>query len=157
MSGCDPCSCEKCEADLCPGDVLCGSCGEPCDPDTTRGFRIRRPFDRGDTIEIEYDLVDRDGAPIDATAPGVKVWFTLKDYLTRPDVHALWQGMVGSGISQLSIGKIRVSIPPSATSNITEGITRLYYDVQIKDGAARIATVEKGIFEISPDVTRAIS
>lgn len=153
----DPCSCDKCGDDLCPGDVICGTCGSACDPDATKGFRIKRPVTRGDTIEIEYALVDKNGAPIDASAIGTKLWFTVKDYLGRPDVQAVWQGTYLAGIAQDSVGKIRVTVPPTATLQVPDGIVKLYYDLQLKDSSARITTIEKGIFEFAPDVTRAIS
>lgn len=151
------CSCDTCGEDLCPGDVLCSSCGEECDPDKTRGFVIERPMERGDTVELEYELVDRNGAAIDVLAAGVVVRFTVKDYLSRPDLLAIWQGTVAAGIEQVSIGKIRVTVPPTATANVPDGIVRLYYDLQLRDSVGRITTIEKGLFRVSPDVTRATS
>jgi hypothetical protein len=151
------CSCDTCGESLCPGDVLCGSCGKECDPDKTRGFTTVREANRGDTLEIEYDIVDQNGARIDVTANGVLLWFTIKDYLTRADSQAAWQGTLGSGIEQLSVGTILVTVPPAATQNVSDGIVRLYYDLQIRDVLGRVATIEKGIIELSPDVTRSFA
>ncbi len=155
------CSCETCGDSLCPGDVLCSSCGDPCDPDKTRGFKLVREMNRGDTHEIEYNLVDSNGGAFDLSAVGVKVWFTVKDYLSRADSQAIWQGTLENGgivaVGLPTSGMVRVTIPASATALVPDGIVRLYYDLQIKDASARISTIEKGLFEVSPEVTRATS
>ncbi len=154
MSTCD---CDACGNELCPGDVLCGTCGEACDPDKTLGFKTKREMNRGETKQIDYDLVDGDGAVVDLSAMGVKVWFTVKDYLTRADSQALWQGTLVSGIGILSAGKIRVTMPASVTQYLSDGIEKLYYDLKLLDGFGRATVIEKGLFEIAPSVTRAIS
>lgn len=129
-----------------------------CDADYKRGFRVSHAMERGDTKELEYDLVDGDRLPIDTSAVGVKVWFTIKRYLSDHDLQALWQGTLTSGIAAVGLassGKIRVTVPADKTAGFPEGIEKLYYDLQVKDAAGRIATVEKGLFLVSPDVTRA--
>ncbi len=153
--------CDQCQGDLCPGDVFCGTCGKDCDPDKARGFRRKRRVERGDTVVIDYDLVDPDlGAPLDLTLPGVKVWFTVKYYLDDKDVKALAQLTLGAGIATrdvLTSGRIRVTLPATVTAQVNEGATRLYYDLQVLDGTGRVTTVEKGLFVVEPDVTRTTS
>ncbi len=151
------CSCETCGDELCPGDVLCGTCGNECDPDKTLGFSVVRKMDRGCTVEIDYDLVDENGAVIDLTLTGTKLWFTVKDYLTRADSQAAWQGILSSGIEIISSGKIRVTIPAATTQYVEDGIVRLYYDLKLLDALGRTSLIEKGLFEVSPAVTRSIA
>jgi hypothetical protein len=151
------CSCDSCGNELCPGDVLCGTCGVECDPDKTRGFVTRRAMNRGETKQIDYTLVDEDGQLVDLEAAGVKLWFTVKDYLSRADSQAAWQGTLVSGIVILSEGKVRVTMPATVTQYLTDGIEKLYYDLKLLDGFARATVIEKGLFEIEPSTTKAIS
>lgn len=157
----DDCRCDNCSGELCPGDVLCGTCGEECDPDRTRGFKIKRKMTRGDTEEIDYDLLDRDGAPLDLSAAGAKAWFTVKRYLSDADQFAVHQATIANGGilprdgGSLASGRVRVTVPATATASVAEGTTKLYYDLQVKDALGRISTVEKGLFVIDADVTRA--
>jgi hypothetical protein len=153
------CSCDSCGGELCPGDVRCGGCGNACDPDENRGFRIKRPVERGDTVVLDYQLVDpRTCLPPDLTVQGAKVWFTVKDYLGRHDLKALFQGVLGTGIENLGSGRVRVTIPATVTAGIPDGVVRIYYDLQVLTGTdGRVWTQEKGLFEVSPDVTRATS
>lgn len=152
--------CDNCSGELCPTDFACAACGTECDADRARGFVIKRALVRGDTKEIEYDLLDKNGAAIDLGAPGVSVWFTLKYYLSDPDATAIVQQTLANGGIVLrdtaGSGHVRVLVPASATQGITEGTTKLYYDVQLLDGNGRITTVERGLFMVDPDVTRAI-
>jgi hypothetical protein len=153
------CSCKSCGESLCPGDVLCGTCGEPCDPDENRGFRIKRPIERGDTLVLEFaPTVPGTGQSPNLADSGSKAWFTIKDYLSRWDLQALFQGTIGAGIEiQGGVGnRIVVTVPAAATSVIPDGLQRLYYDLQILWNG-RVWTAEKGLFEVSPDVTRATS
>ncbi len=151
------CPCDSCGTELCPGDVRCGDCGEACDPDKTRGFVIRRPMQRGDTVILDFALVDPftriPPNPLDA---GFQAWFTVKDYLQQRDIQARFQGTYAGGeIVSLGGGWIRVTMPASSTLWIPDGVVRLYYDVQAASGG-RVWTHEKGLFEVSPDVTRSI-
>lgn len=151
------CSCESCGSQLCPGDVLCGTCGIECDPDKTRGFVIRREMTRGESKEYDYAVVDEFGASVNLAASGVKVWFTIKDYLSRTDAQANWQGTLTSGIQITAPGKIRVTVPASVTQYMSDGITKLYYDLKLLDGTGRATVIEKGLFEIAPGVTKTIA
>lgn len=154
------CRCDDCSGELCPGDVLCGQCGAECDPDKTRGFRIERALIRGDTEEIDYDLLDRDGAPLDLSGVNARAWFTVKAYLSQADSQAVHQatilngGIVPRDGGNLATGRVRVTIPSSATLNVPDGVVKLYYDLQVKDAQGRITTVERGLFFVDPDVTR---
>lgn len=148
-----------CGTDLCPGDVLCSGCGAECDPDETLGFKIKRELNRGETVEIEYDLVDRNSAPVDLSLPGVKVWFTVKDYLVRADSQALWQGTLSSGIDLVAstAGKIRVVVPAATSQHVPDGIVKLYYDLRLLDALGRTTVIEKGLFLVAPSVTKTIA
>lgn len=159
MSCSGPGSCDACGTSLCPGDVLCNTCGTRCDVDKTRGFEIKRWANRGDTIELQFDIVDQYNynTPIDVTTGGCKVWFTLKDQVSKPDSMALWQGTLSAGIVQLYVGRVKVDVPATATQYVADGVTKLYYDLQLKDASGRISTLEKGLFELSPDISRSTS
>lgn len=155
------CDCDECGAGLCFGAVLCDECGVACDPDKTRGFTTERTMTRGDTIEIEYTLTDPDtGAPVDLGAAGVKVWFTVNPTIPKLATDpVLFQGTLVSGAITIvglgTSGMILVTIPATTTQFLTDGIEKLYYDLQLKDGAGRVRTVEKGLFRVWPDITRA--
>jgi hypothetical protein len=154
------CDCDACGNELCPGDVLCGTCGEECDPDKTRGFVIKREMSRGETAIIKYVVVDPvTGAPIDLSIAGVKLWFTVKDYLMRADSQAAWQGIIGTGIvvDIPKAGAITVTMPASVTQYLNDGVEKLYYDLKLLDGAGTARVVEKGLFKIAATTTRAIA
>lgn len=151
------CSCETCGGQLCPGDVLCGTCGNECDPDKTLGFGVVRKMDRGCTVEIDYEIVDENGAPVDLTLSGTKLWFTVKDYLTRADSQATWQGTLIAGIVIVTSGKVRVTVPAATTQYVPDGIVRLYYDLKLLDSLGRATIIEKGVFEVAPSVTLTIA
>jgi|SRR5579859_1975040 len=160
-SGATTACCATCQGTLVPGDINCGDCGTPCDPDVTRGFALRRPLTRGDTIQIDYDLLDKNGSPLDLTPISVRVWFTIKYYLGDADQNAVAQAtLMNGGISFRDVstsGHITVTIAAANTVNVAEGTTKLYYDLQVLDSTGRVTTVEKGLFIVDPDVTRATS
>jgi hypothetical protein len=125
--------------------------------DAKRGFRKHRPFTRGDTITIDFDLRD----PFSGQAPDVgssQVWFTIKANLADADLNAVFQGTILSAdITPLGGPRVRVTVPATVTAMAClDGKTRLYYDLQVSY-AGRVWTQEKGIFVIDPDVTRATS
>lgn len=155
------CDCDECGAGLCFGAVKCDECGSPCDPDKTRGFTVDRSMIRGDTWQVEFDLVDAEGVPLDLSAPGLKVWFTVAATLPKLATEpVLWQGtLANGGIAPVNAygGRARVTMPATATQYLADGIVRLYYDLQILDLQGRVSTVERGIIHVEPDVTRAIS
>lgn len=131
-------------------------CDAECDPDAELGFVIHHRISRGESIEIEYELVDVNGAPVDLNVSGSKIWFTVKDYLEKADSQALWQGTLGSGIVQTTIGRATVLVAAAATQYLPDGVVKVYYSLRFRDFAGRVATLEKGIFDIEPDVTRSI-
>jgi hypothetical protein len=152
--------CDNCQGQLDPGSITCGGCGAECDPDKARGFRKNRRIERGDTIVVDYDLLDFAGNPVDLSNPAVKVWFTIKNFLSDADQNALAQVTLGAGITARdspASGHVRVKVPATVTQFITEGTTRLYYDLQLEDAGGIVRTVEKGLFLVDPDVTRATS
>ncbi len=154
------CNCDDCGAGLCFGAVLCDECGCECDPDKTRGFTVERKANRGDTITIEWDLLDSNGAPVNLGATGVKVWFTINPTIPHlaTDPVLFQATLLNGGITIVGLpqaGKIRVVVPASTTYFLTDGIEKLYYDLQVLDADTRVSTVEKGRFFLSPDITRA--
>ncbi len=81
---------------------------------------------------------------------------TLKDSLTRPDLQAAFQGKFSSGeVASLGGGRVRATVPAEVTRWLPDGLSKLYYDVQVLSGTGgRIWTQERGIFELAPDVTK---
>ena len=153
--------CESCSGVLNPGDFFCDACGKACDPDRARGFSMRRVVNRGDTIQLDYDLVDSQGIPLNTSATGVKIWFTVKNYLTDADQNALAQETLNNGgiINRNSpiSGQVRVTVPATATQFFFNGTTKAYYDLQVLDSYGNVTTVEKGVFLALPDVTQSTS
>lgn len=121
---------------------------------------VKREMSRGDTLSFDLSLTDPlTGAPLLLT--GAKIWFTAKNNYVDADnlaVIALDTALLG-GVTILSAtgGTMRVVIPPLATRSFPDGPTRVVYDVQIKNAAGAISTVESGEITVFPDVSRAIT
>lgn len=126
------------------------------------------PFDRfmrrGDTfifdLVIPEDATDSCSPPKNLT--GYEVWFTAKEHYGIPDSQASIRlgtllPLTGVVITSAYEGKVRVTVPATATVNFPDTSMTLFYDVQIKDTLGQIFTVESGTLTVEPDVTRAIS
>lgn len=123
--------------------------------------RFDRTMFRGDSFVFEVQVLQADGcSPQNIT--GWEAWFTAKEHYAVPDVQATIRlgttlPLVGIVITSPFEGKMEIVVPPSATVNAPDTPLCLVYDVQVKDGAGRIFTVELGTLTIRPDVTRAIA
>jgi hypothetical protein len=86
-------------------------------------------------------------------------WFTAKGTVVQPDNLATFQLTLGAGIVVVNAhaGQLLATVPPIATRSQPDGVVRLVYDVQGKDGAGNIWTFQYGTLPIYPDVSRAIS
>lgn len=135
--------------------------GECCDSD---GLRRRRMF-RGDTLVFLVQVLKpAPGSvgdcpalvPVDLT--GYTVRFTAKYYLPDNDRQAVVQltNAIGGGIVVTSAlaGMATLTVPPSATRFFPDGIVRIVYDVQVVDAGGIVSTVEIGIIQVIPNVTR---
>jgi len=119
---------------------------------------VEREMFRGDTLTFELALTNpKTGAPLDIT--GAKIWFTAKNNYVDPDnqaVIALDTVSGGVAITDAVRGLARVDVPPLATRSFPDGPVKTVYDVQIKDAAGIVTTVESGTLKVWPDVSRAI-
>jgi hypothetical protein len=156
--GMSDCGCNETEG--CPTTGDAPGCE---DPDYARGFRTKRSLIRGDTLIVDFDLVDPlTSTPVDTSAVGVEVWFTLAETLPRLATSpVLAQAtLTNGGITNRDVpssGHIRAMVAASITANaIADSTARLYYDVQVKTADGRVFTFERGIYLVDPDVTRAV-
>ncbi len=124
-------------------------------------YKAREMF-RGDTLDFDLDPVldPVTRAPKDLT--GSSIWFTAKNNYVDPDnqaVIALTLVPTGNGATSILDalrGLAHVTVNPLATRAQPDGIVRLVYDVQLKDAAGKLSTLESGTLKIFPDVSRAI-
>jgi hypothetical protein len=99
---------------------------------------------------------------------GWYLWSTLKRQVPDPDSQAVAQ--VTSTPSSTPAGPnggivlnapaatyATVTYPPQATAPLEDAAVVLDYDVQAKDAAGNVYTVEIGDITVYPDVTRALS
>lgn len=147
------CSCDACGYELEIGDVKCGQCGGECDPDATRGFKIKRRLTRGNTLVIDLTAQNpwTKAAPSSGSA-GFKARVTVRQNLGDPT--PAFVGSFDSGdIVDLGGGQWRVTIPSDVTYALPDGVVKLYYDVQFVEDA-RTWTQEKGLIEVMPGVAQ---
>jgi hypothetical protein len=144
-------------------------CDEP--PRKKRPQLKHRWSYRGDTLLLDVQVfqpqpfADPDAPPVPSNIEGWTMWFTAKRSVVEPDQYAVAQisnttsAPPGGTITytNATIGKAQVVVPPVATYRLEDGDVRLRYDVQVADLDGNIFTVEEGVWDIWPDVTRAIS
>ena len=116
---------------------------------------------RGDSFVFDVQVLQGDGcSPQNIT--GWDAWFTAKEHYAVPDSQApirlgTLPPLVGITFTSPTEGKMEIVVPPFATVNFPDTPLCLFYDVQVRDGAGRIFTVELGTLTVRPDVTRAIA
>lgn len=115
---------------------------------------------RGDTNEYTLTITAPDASgvsqPIDLDTVD-QLWFTVKDDWDDPDVDAVFQKTLGSGIvvsSPASDGIAVVTLDPEDTEDLV-GLQRLVYDVQMLESNGVLTTVSKGFYSLERDATRA--
>lgn len=151
LSGMSECSCETCGYELEIGDVKCGACGEECDPDATRGFKIVRTITRGNTLVLEIQAKN----PFTKVAPnsgsaGFQARVTVRQNLG--DKSPAFVGTFAAGdVVDAGGGLYRVTIPSNVTYALQDGVVKLYYDLQFIEGG-QTWTQEKGLIKVMPGV-----
>lgn len=111
---------------------------------------------RGDHETYDLALTDPTGDPL--PLGGASVWFTAKRRPTDADEDAIIDKAIGSGITVIgdpAEGNLRLELEPADTEDLAAGIQTLYYDVQTKDPAGRIATPIRGRLIVASDVRQA--
>lgn len=120
---------------------------------------VYREMFRGDTKTIDLAITDpKTGGPLNLT--GAKIWFTAKGNVALADNQAsiaLDTDNGGVVITDVARGLATVTIQPILTRAFPDGPVTLDYDIQVKDGAAVISTIEFGTITVFPDATRAIA
>lgn len=109
---------------------------------------------RGDTKSFTITLTDDDGLPLDVT--GMSLIFTVKRSRFDADADAVISKEVDDGIvvDDPTTGEAVLTIEPGDTSGLAARTHRLFYDVQVVDGAGVVITPLSDILEIQPDVTQ---
>lgn len=141
-----------------------------CDADALRvltvsqaslnGARPVREVPRGDALVFEVQVLRSPVAgapPAPVNVTGWSFWCTLKNYVDDPDNRAVAQVTDSSGIA-LTLplaGRVRVTIPGTATRLFPDGPVRLAYDVRVRDASSLVFTVEQGTVVVTPHATRA--
>lgn len=111
---------------------------------------------RGDTHKFRFQ-VQLNGINQDTTT-WLKFWFTAKNSIDDLDSAAVMQltSDLNGGITAVdaTIGLYEVEIPIAATSDLANVKTKLFCDIQGKDGSGKIWTLAKGHLTVLPESTR---
>lgn len=109
---------------------------------------------RGDTAYLDFTVTVA-GAAQDIT--GWELWFTAKRRIGDGDADAvILKNSLGSGVTILNaaLGTASVTLSPADTASLLPEAVRLYADIQGKDGAGHVFTLDAFTFTIRGDVTR---
>ena len=106
---------------------------------------------RGDTWSFPLTFTS-DGQPVDIT--GATVSFTLKKNYNDPDSSALISIDNTSHIDPAN-GQTIIEVSASSTANL-EAPKSYFFDFQIKFADGSVKTIQSGIIEVLPDITRRI-
>jgi hypothetical protein len=113
---------------------------------------------RGDTAEFEVNVLDAEGQPMDITS--CKIWFTGKLYPDDLDASALWSLNNEDDPTKVNVvdpitGNVVLVLTPDETQDLPYHRS-LTFDVQLKDSASRVYTIQRGLIRVNPDITRAV-
>jgi hypothetical protein len=109
---------------------------------------------RGDTATFTIALTDSAGAPLDLT--GLIMTFTAKYHLMDPDDDAVITKSDIDGIVvdyDPTTGIAVLTIDPEDTATLPPIRTRLFWDLQVDNGAGDVRTPLTGTLNINADVT----
>ncbi len=137
----------------------CSTCGD--EVSTVKPF----PLKRGDTLRLNVAVTivpDGQTTPVVVDVTGWTFWFTVKRYVQNFDDKSLFQAKTGDSTGGITIvdavnGKLLAKMDPIYTRNLADGPETLYFDLQAKDTAGIVTTIDEGQILVTPDVTRAIS
>jgi hypothetical protein len=113
---------------------------------------------RGDDQDFTLTFTKLNGTVQEAQdITGWTIWFTAKLEESDTDASAKFQkstaASAGIVLTDPTGGIATLSIAEADTSDLRNE-TILYYDVQVKDGADKIVTTEKGTLTVQVDITR---
>lgn len=85
------------------------------------------------------------------------MWFTAKYSYADPDLSAVFQKTLGSGIvyTNAAQGLATATLVGTDTSALAPVKVLLVYDIQVKDAGGNIFTIARGNLIVVPDVTLA--
>lgn len=117
---------------------------------------------RGDSRSLTVAALQPDGVtPQDLT--GWSLWFTGKLAILDPDMSAVFQRTIGSGITvtDAAAGLATVALAPASTDSLmatgTATSVDLFCDLQGKDGSGDVATLATGKITVLAEITRTTS
>lgn len=115
---------------------------------------------RGDTLRLLVAVKTATGGAMNLT--GAKVWFTVKPTYATFDTEAVVVANSDDGSGDVVItdaenGLVTCRMQPISTRSFPDGDVTLLYDVQVKDAAGDVSTVDEGTITVKPDLSRAIS
>lgn len=119
------------------------------------GFQIE--IVRGDTTFLDLTVTL---AGVAQNITGWDLWFTAKHRVGDPDNQAVIQKRLSTGgisVVSAAAGTAFVALLPGDTSSLPATTVKLFADVQGKDGAGNIYTLQRGTLTVLADVTDAIS
>jgi hypothetical protein len=115
---------------------------------------------RGDTFVSTVQVLSN-CLPLNIT--GYLIWFTVRAYIGDCPQHYLVEARSDDTPTSLITvidaltGKIKVTMPASATNKLPSSVTTLRYDIQIKDTSNIVSTVQIGTITLSIDETLEIT
>lgn len=109
---------------------------------------------RGDTNTFLVTFV-RNNAVVSLV--GAKMWFTVKDKATDPDVNAIIALNSVDNSDQIvssfpTSGQFQIQLTDADTDLLVK--TAYLYDVQVKEANGTVTTVQRGKLKVVRDITR---
>jgi hypothetical protein len=92
---------------------------------------------------------------------GYTLTMTVKNQVEDSDAQAIFQidsaSLGGITLLVAGIGTFKAQAPPLANATFADGVTRVVYDVRVKDPSANLFTADEGLIWVPPTVTRALT
>lgn len=109
---------------------------------------IDHEMTQGDSLALDFGIVDADGDPIDLTGATIRWWMARSVYATP-----ILQKSVGSGIAVISLpaGTFTVTLDPQDTADL---VGAFYFELEIMDGSGNVSTARTGRISIVPGLIR---
>ena len=115
--------------------------------DYTRDVNFDDEVIVGDTLELEFEIVDKDEAPFDLT--GCTIWFTIKENHTDSDAAAIVQNSTAVHDDAINGGSSMKTLIPADAA-----LGKKYYDCQVTDAAGGKFTFKRGRLKLDYEVTK---
>jgi len=116
-----------------------------------------------DIVSVQGDSLTIDAAALNPTAvdlTSATIYFTAKKSLGDPEVQAFAKQVSTDGSPIIVIsnggvtGTVHIAIPSVVTQGLPYGnMTVLHYDIKVSTGAGLMATIQSGMWTVTPSVT----